>query len=223
MLLDVFDRILLFNPDLEMNSIQNQKDRELVLQGRFPEYWKELPRQRKSEQIKRFTELAGTNVLKKELTELISIKWNKLLNPDKLTTFSNEQRNAIPDKLTTFWKAPLIQTNEHSGHINTTINGYSNICPVTGLNISMQTDRSKFLTAKGVEFYYNNYSDIFNSKLFNLLTDLMKMKKLEKQFEEIAHAVRRKQYNPQYHQKKRQVRIMNENGGRHLFDLNSIG
>jgi len=221
-LLDVFSRIQLFNPHINFDSIQNPKDRELVLQGRFPEYWKELPRQRKSEQIKRFTELAGTNNLKNELTELISVKWNKLLNTDKLTAFSNEQSNAIPDKLTTFWKVSLIQTNEQSGRINTTINGYSILCPVTGLDISMQSDRSKFLTTKGVEFYYNNNSDIFNSKLYNLLTDRMKMEKLEKQFEEIAHAVRRKQYNPQYHRKQRVIRLMNENGGSHLFDLNCI-
>jgi len=223
MLLDVFDRILLFNPDIDMNSIQNQKDRELVLQGRFPEYWKELPRQRKSEQIKRFTELAGTNNLKKELKELIAVKWNKLLNPDILTTSSNELRNEIPDKLTTCWQAPLILTNEQSGRINTTINGYSIICPVTGLDISMQSDRSKFLTTKGVEFYYINRPEIFISKLFNLLTNRMKLEKLEKQFEEIAHAVRRKQYNPHYHHKQRVTRLMNENGGRHLFDLNCIG
>lgn len=117
MLLEIFNHILLFNPDLDMDSIQNQKDRELVLQGRFPEYWDELPRQRKSEQLKRFTELTGVNNLKRELAELISEKWDKLLIPDKLTTFAtedekinsdklttfpNEQRKAIPDKLTTF-------------------------------------------------------------------------------------------------------------------------
>ena len=233
MLLDILSRILLFNPDINIDSIQNPKDRELVLLGRFPEYWKELSRQRKSEQIKRFTELTGSNNLKTELAEKISEKWNLLMTPDKLTIFQGEQDHnssdrlttfqpisklTVPDELTTLKKNTAILVNEKSGQINTTINGYY-ICPITGLDISMQSNRSKFLTAKGVEFYYNNHPEIFESRLYNLLTDRMKLEKLQKKFEEIAHAVRRKQYNPQYHHQQRVIRMRNENGGWHLFAM----
>ena len=156
MLLDVFDRIILFNPDTDMDSIQNQKDRELVLQGRYPEYWKELPRQRKSEQIKRFTELTGTNNLKKELAQLISDKWNKLLNPDKLTTFQAVSQNSIADKLTTFNRVQIIQPNEVSGQINTTINGYYRECPVTRISIEMQKVGSRLLSNTGLKWLRDN-------------------------------------------------------------------
>lgn len=171
MLLDVLDRILLFNSDIDTDSIQNPKDRELVLQGRFPEYWNELPRQRKSERIKRFSELTGTNKLKNELAELISTKWDKLMNPDKLTTFNIEdeiidpdklttlpdkQRKAKPDKLTTFRKIQVLGSNEKTGQINTTINGYCRTCPVTKADISMQKGNSRLLSNAGLTWLVQN-------------------------------------------------------------------
>lgn len=171
MLIDVFNRILLFNPDIDADSIKNPKDRELVLQGKYPEYWKDLLRQRKSEQIKRFTELTGANKLKTELAELISGKWNKLMNPDKLTTckiqedgfvsdklttFLYERRKPIPDKLTTCRNARTHQPSEKTGQINTTINSYSRICPVTKVDISMQKDGSRFLSTTGLRWLKDN-------------------------------------------------------------------
>ncbi len=171
MLLNVFNRILIFNSDINIDSIQNQKDRELVLQGRYPEYWRELPRQRKSEQIKRFIELTGKNNLKSELAELIENKWNKLLNPDKLTTFNVEldrtdsdklttlqtsNRKSIPDKLTTFNKVPKVKISSNNGQINTTINCYSRICPITKVDISMQKDDSRFLSTTGLRWLKDN-------------------------------------------------------------------
>jgi hypothetical protein len=171
MLNDIFSRILLFNPDIDADSIKNPKDRELVLQGKYPEYWKELPRQRKSDQIKRFTELTGTNKLKTELAELISEKWNKLMNPDilttlqtnqsipnpdKLTTYTDIKEKAKPDKLTTFKKIQFIDSNQTNGQINTTINGYSRICPVTRVDISLQKDGSRFLSTTGLRWLKDN-------------------------------------------------------------------
>ena len=186
MLLDVFHHILLFNSEFNVDSIQNLKDRELVLQGRFPEYWKELPRQRKSEQIKRFTELIGANKLKNELAELISNKWNKLMNPDKITTFNIKdkiycadklttfnieyenidsdklttlpdiQDKAKPDILTTLKKIQFIGSKEKNGHINTTINGYSRTCPITKVDISIQKDGSRFLSTTGLRWLKDN-------------------------------------------------------------------
>jgi len=186
MLLDVFNRILLFNPELDMDSIHNSKDRELVMQGRFPEYWNELPRQRKAEQIKRFQELTGTNNLKKDLAQLISEKWNQLMfpdklttlqanqnvfNADKLTTFNIENENIYsdklttltvkeeptkPDKLTTFRKAQFIRSISKTGQINTTINGYSRTCPVTKVDISMQKEGSRFLSITGLRSFKDN-------------------------------------------------------------------
>lgn len=156
MLLDVLHHILLFNPDFNIGTIQSRRDRELVLQGRFPEYWKDLPRQRKSEQIKRFTELTGANRIKEQLKEQISLKWQELMTPDKLTTFQKEQENAQPDKLTTFINQPKIHRIKTTGQINPTINSYSPICPVTGIDISMQKPGSLFLSISGLRWLHDN-------------------------------------------------------------------
>jgi hypothetical protein len=102
MLLDVFNQILIVNPDFNSDVISNPRDKDLVSHGIYPEYWQKLPRQRKSEQIKRFDDLVGSTQLKRQLSEKIKEKWNQLLNPDKITTFNELQLEANPDKITTF-------------------------------------------------------------------------------------------------------------------------
>ena len=152
MLLDIFNRILFFNPDFDIDSLKNQKDRDLVLQGRFPEYWKGLPRQRKSEQIKRFSVLTGASNVKKELADRILSKWEKLMIPDKLTTFQPILLNKKPDNLTTFNKEQWPGQNNETGQYNTTIKCYYPTCRITHVDISMQKEGSHLLSNTGLKW-----------------------------------------------------------------------
>ncbi|MBP7507252.1 MAG: hypothetical protein KA807_05500 [Prolixibacteraceae bacterium] len=217
MLLVVFNRIFLFNPELDMDSIHNSKDRELVMQGRFPEYWSELPRQRKLEQIKRFQELTGTNNLKKELAHLISEKWNQLMFPDKLTTLQTnhdvintdklttlmvKQEPSEPDILTTFKKIQFIGSKDKIGQINTTINGYSHTCPVTKVDISMQNKGSRFLSTTGLRWLKDNNPEQYQNILKGFLPNHgIKVIHTKYEKDEITHIA--KQIRNQYHNRRR--------------------
>jgi len=151
MLLDVFNQILITSPDIDINSIACPKDRDLVLHGVYPEYWQNLPRQRKSEQIKKFISLSGINFLKVQLSEKIKDKWNQLMSQDIITTYQDGQLCIVPDKITTFKNEPIISESIESGQNNTTIKGYSRSCLITGLNISMQKESSHFLSISGLK------------------------------------------------------------------------
>ncbi|MFC2151938.1 hypothetical protein ACFLSE_05365 [Bacteroidota bacterium] len=70
------------------------------------------------------------------------------------------------------------------------------ICPVTGLDISMQPRNSKFLSTSGVKWYYENDKKIFDKTLAPRLTERCKDKDVNKQFRAIAHSIRNADSNP---------------------------
>lgn len=79
-------------------------------------------------------------------------------------------------------------------HQNIELN--SRICPITGLDISMQPKNSKFLSVSGVKWYHNNDRETYTKKLQPLLTSRCLKKEHEYQFRSIAHKVRNADSNP---------------------------
>jgi hypothetical protein len=49
-----------------------------------------------------------------------------------------------------------IAPDDKSGQNNTTINGYSRCCPITGINISLQKECSHFLSTSGLNWLKQN-------------------------------------------------------------------
>ena len=200
MLLDVFSQILIFNPDLNLDTIQNTKDRDLVLQGKYPEYWKGLPRQRKCDQIKRFTELTGVSQIKKKLAEGIAAKWNELFNADKITVCPDERVLTNPDKLTTLQNEPTVRKNDIPGQNNTTINCYSSTCRITGIDISMQKESSRLLSNKGLLWLVQNDYFKYEEVRYRFLPRRGVSGKHTKfegnEIKHLAHQLRNEIYNP---------------------------
>jgi hypothetical protein len=83
-------------------------------------------------------------------------------------------------------------------------------CPVTGLDISMQPKNSKFLSFSGVKWYYENKHDVYKNFLEPRLTGTWKDKPINRQFSEIAHAIRNSDSNPRNNTKRAVNRILNE-------------
>ncbi|MBN2213398.1 MAG: hypothetical protein JW723_04075 [Bacteroidales bacterium] len=83
-------------------------------------------------------------------------------------------------------------------------------CPVTGLDISMQPKNSKFLSCSGVKWYYENKRETYMNILEPRLTGTWKDKPLDRQFSEIAHAIRNSDSNPRNNTKRAVSRIINE-------------
>ena len=84
------------------------------------------------------------------------------------------------------------------------------ICPVTGLDISMQPRNSKFLSSSGVKWYYENDRKIFDKALAPKLTESFKSKDINMQFREIAHSIRNVDSNPRNNTKRAIQKLLNE-------------
>jgi len=78
MLVDTLSGVLLYDPQIDPGKIINSKDRELFVEGRYAEYWQNLPRTTKKRKLERFIELSKGDQTRVELTEKIKTKWNKL-------------------------------------------------------------------------------------------------------------------------------------------------
>jgi len=83
-------------------------------------------------------------------------------------------------------------------------------CPVTGLDISMQPKNSKFLSYSGVKWYYEKRNEIYRNLLEPKLTGTWKDEPLNRQFAEIAHAIRNCDSNPRNNTKRAVTRILHD-------------
>ena len=190
-LADMVNELLLFNPTIDPNQYKT-KDRDLLLQGRYSDYWKSLDKCQRNRKRKHFERLSQTEKLKNELRRKIIEKCNLLTtcqphqNKQKVQPFNHFQREGKNDKMQPF---------------NPKVNGYFvSLCPITGLTLSHQKRGSKYLTTSGVKWHKKNEPETYQTKLEILLTD-----KWKKQHEndpenvwinEIAHQIRNKFYNP---------------------------
>jgi hypothetical protein len=161
-LLDVFDGILMYNPEITPDNFTIQKERELFIEGRYAKYWQNLERTKRHRQIKRFAELAGSDKTKKELHLLILEKCNEL------TTFNKIR---VPKKLQQNNRFQESDKNNDLQRNNLSINSYNvAYCIVTRLQIHNQQPSTKNLTEKGVKWYYENEPGTYKNKLEILLT-----------------------------------------------------
>jgi hypothetical protein len=187
MLLEVWQGILNYDPEINPESIQKSKDRELFISGRFPEFWQDMDKFQRTRKKKRFIELAGGKKISNQISELIEKKCNLL------TTLQ-----------------PTPETKKMQP-FNPTIKGDSvATCIVTGLEIKHPAPGKKYLTVSDIKFYYEHDGETYTEKLESLLTRKWKNRNqgepLEKWFDEIAHKIRcrlsNKRRNPTNNAKK---------------------
>ncbi|MCD4834632.1 MAG: hypothetical protein K8R31_12600 [Bacteroidales bacterium] len=84
------------------------------------------------------------------------------------------------------------------------------ICPVTGLDISMQPRNSKFLSSSGVKWYYENDIKTFDKILAPRLTESFKSKDINIQFREVAHSIRNADSNPRNNTRRAIQKLLDE-------------
>jgi hypothetical protein len=191
MLLEVWQGILNYDPEINPESIKKSKDRELFISGRFPEFWQDMDKFQRTRKKKRFIELAGGKKISNQISELIEKKCNLL------TTL---QPTPETKKMQPFNHFAEAAKNEKMQPFNTTIKGYLvATCIVTGLPIKHPANGKKYLTQKDVEFYQKNEPEIYREKLESLLTKKWKIRfadePLETWIEEICHKIRVKLSN----------------------------
>jgi len=89
-------------------------------------------------------------------------------------------------------------------------NAHPKICPVTGLDISMQPGNSKFLSYTGVKWYHDHNPKVFDKVLFSRLTGHFKNAEREIQFREIAHSIRNSDSNPRNNSRRAIYKVLSE-------------
>jgi len=131
----------------------------------------------------------------------------------EITTFENPSSdNEIRDftGIRNFSDAsiPEIESDSNTSSYNLTIgkNLVSSIsgkreCIVTGLDISMQKEESRFLSISGIRYYNKNNPEIFQ-KLKSRLTKNWQNCPLDKQIFESAHSIRNSHHSKRIHTQK---------------------
>ena len=93
---------------------------------------------------------------------------------------------------------------------------HGKICPVTGLDISLQPRNSKFLSYTGVKWYFEHDRKIYEKKLVPRLSPLSREKDIEIQFREIAHSIRNTDSNPRNNTRRAIRKLLEQENS--LFD-----
>ncbi len=224
LLLSTFKDILIIDDDLDTNLLsERQKDFYLSFKNRITQVSEFSQNKRKFYKKKdRFNKLLEkfkqTNI-KNKIYNLIEKKINELLKidtktGDKFTTFKNLICNETGDKFTTFKN----NQNQKRGQIYTSnieLNCPSNkeerFCNVTGLKITNQREKSKFLSISGLKEIYKTNPEQFKELKFQFLTKKWNNEPLKVQINEIAHNIRNKYFNGKYNVKNKYEKLINDN------------
>ena len=124
--------------------------------------------------------------IKKLLEYTIREKYLKMQNQALIDSWIMHQTAPIEDK-----------TNIEKEYIKKKKN-----CIVTGLNITMQKERSKYLCVSGLNWYLEHKPKIFNNLCYQYLTKNKRNIDIDKQIYYIAHNIRNTLTN-QYHNRKK--------------------
>jgi hypothetical protein len=198
------------------NILPNSKNYTAGTKDR--EYKREYKKKRK-EYDKLFKEYKfiqnkySTSTIQKDISELIEKKYKELANYNeslrgKLATFKNQCFEI---------KSEIINEIKIDEKVQIRDSGIVRICPVTGLDISMQKPESKFLCIAGIRYYFENEKEIYY-QLEKRLSAKWRSELLETQFREIAHSVRNEYFNKTNNKRnnpKNAIFKVNENS---LFD-----
>jgi len=213
-LLDAFDNLLIYDFTVKPEGL-TAKQKNLLQNGQNAMFWVSLKKENRKKyykELRKFKELAkeiGALNLHSELRQKIDEKLTNLQrinneNRDKLTDFLSKIKNENRDKLTDFVPNDKKQEKRQINPLYIELNCTENkkVCKVTGLNISMQKETSKFLCTSGLKFYKEHNPEKY-SELEKRLSDKWRDATEIKRLEEIAHSIRNEYFNKIHNTKKR--------------------
>jgi len=227
----IWNEILFSDLELDINKL-NSKENILFVNGKNPMYWESLyesakksgsqkgKRDRALNDFKKIIEKYGDGI-PKEIGISIKNKWNELLN-------TNYESGSIKKQIKLSKTKNLIPCEISDIHINQNITNradldfiYSinplnstNVCIVTGIDISHQKENSKFVSAKTI---LNNPELEKNSIIRSGKKRLRKCKESNSYY--AAHNLRNKDSNPRNNLKRRLYKSISQTT---LFDPKEI-
>lgn len=237
LLLQTFDKILIGNLQADTSKL-NPRDKLIFANGHNPAYWEQLiPKsenhkqgnadpeykrqyKRYEKKLKRFKELltiTGADQQKKEIRELIVQKINQLSVLKKQGEIDRQQptknRGNLTDNQNT--KQGEIDTLLYNVNTPLLIDKNKPVCTVTGLPILNQRPGTKYISPKGIKWYYENEPETYKKELESLLTEKWitrhSNEPMKEYYFEIYHQIRNQALNPDNNFFKRYLNLENKN------------
>ena len=220
-LLKVYDSLLVI---VDRNSIDtknlSEKENTLLLDGYTPGYWKKKrnyteTRRRELNRFKKLIQNHSTPTMREYVRVLIAEKIDSSIDI-KNVTFSPSGNSADMLRFSHMGnEKDEAEKNEKCYDFQTWITNenvtglavQNRVCDVTGLPLVVDIKQRSYLSARDVEFYYNNHKEIYDIILAVRLSKKWLDQDLKIQFREIGHSVRNEKSNF-----RRNVRRLESNG-----------
>lgn len=185
-----FNEVIYWDPSINIYEVK-EPDRSILERGHNPIFWINLSGPHVSRERKKFQLLIIKHgSIFKDLPQLFEMELAGLVNSDhyfrhkKDSSLSTNYENVVNS-------VPLLYSHYSPPMID------GNVCPVTGISITMQKT-SKFLSISGIKYLYLNDRKKFDELKKARLSKKWMTYPVEVWFREIAHSVRNEYFNPKH-------------------------
>ena len=209
----VVDRLLIYEHGTVDDSGFSPLKKQLFRDGTTLNYWNlcrmDHSRQTYRNRIRSFENLIGkhsTSSLKERVNSLLQAKLDEIetmLENDVLNDEETSQTACLPDHSRTVVTLPTRVRGNLPGKASCE---NAKVCPITGLDISMQRKESRFLGITGIKFYMKHDPPV-RDELLGRLSSRWEKAPLEVKIKEIAHSIRNDYYNPRNNAKRALMRL----------------
>lgn len=201
----VVDRLLIYEHGTVDDSGFSPLKKRLFRDGTTLNYWNlcrmDHSRQTYRNRMKSFENLIGkhsTSSLKERVNSLLQTKLDEIetmIENDVLTGEETPKTVYLPGHSRTVVTLPTRIRGSLTSKTGSENVKNVKVCPVTGLDISMQRKESRFLGITGIKFYMKHDPPV-RDELFRRLSPRWENAPLDKQIKEIAHSIRNEYHNP---------------------------
>ena len=201
----VVDRLLIYEHGTVDDSGFSPLKKRLFRDGTTLNYWNlcrmDHSRQTYRNRMKSFENLIGkhsTSSLKERVDSLLQTKLDEIetmIENDVLTGEETPKTVYLSGHSRTVVTLPTRIRGSLTSKTGSENVKNVKVCPVTGLDISMQRKESRFLGITGIKFYMKHDPPV-RDELFRRLSPRWENAPLDKQIKEIAHSIRNEYHNP---------------------------
>lgn len=206
-LIDSFDLCLIVD-NLESESFNDPKEKEIFLKGINPKTWQTFKGMQKKRFKDRFYSLLEKNKLnttKKQLKEKLQLKIDSVFKCYEMNDFEKSicyEMNDFDKSENSIKNGNMLRYEPYIYIHNVT----SKKCKITGIDISHQKTESKFLSKSSIYQIYKSDNNLFNDLLKRFSPKSPELMTIEKQCLEIAHNIRNTDSNKR-HEIKRKTKL----------------
>lgn len=215
----VVDRLLIYEHGTVDDSGFSPLKKRLFRDGTTLNYWNlcrmDHSRQTYRNRMKSFENLIGkhsTSSLKERVNSLLQAKLDEIetmIENDVLNEEETPKTACLPGHSRPVVTLPTRVRGSFTGGDKVE---NVKVCPVTGLDISMQRKESRFLGITGIKFYMKHDPPV-RDELFNRLSPRWGNAPLDRQIKEIAHSIRNEYHNPRNNAKRALTRAWGSGSG----------